>query len=267
MNVSGLVFLVCLQAVPEPPAPAPAPESPAAPDLATILEDPQLQLKAIEVLENEVGGLRLVLDGMIEPESRESEVLRVVAGLEEDLQQLGVTPDRADQVRRLSNDVLALRARLRLLELRAPTIQPRDDGFRPVLELDVADPEAAAADLRARAEAEELPALVTAAGGEPGRSRLPSREAVLAFRAGDLDAVLRILDGLDPTRIAPDALYAQGCALIARGDFDRARPLFERVRSYADRVTLCEAAGHQLTRMERLRAGIVDAAPARAEDP
>jgi hypothetical protein len=276
MNLIAVLSLSCLlqqatvaeppatrrQAPPEAPPAAPG-DTPAAPqpepapvlDLARLLEDPEMQLTAISALEAEVESLRKTLGSLVSTGEMGVDLLAEVSGPAEQLRTLGVSEERTEAVRLLSNDVSALRARLRLLDLRAPAdtkvlAKDSNGGFDPLEDQATAEAEA----LAIRYSEER-------SSGAPSprrqRSLYPNREALLAFRQGEYRQVVETLEPFELYEIQVDALYAFGCALIGERDFERARKVFERVKSFDDRQTLRESSERQLDRIAHLENGIV----------
>lgn len=232
------------------------------PDLERLLKDPEFQLTSIRALESEVTGLRGTLQGLVTEGGMGVELLDDVDALEIQLRELGVTDERAEQIQSLSNEVSALRARLRLMELRAPTetnlvVEPKE-GLDPLKDLTVDETEVLLKKLLAERGGE-------AANEKKRRSLYPSREAILAFKQGDLEGVIEVLSGFGLHEIQLDALYVYGCALIETRRFADARKVFERVRSFEQRATLKICAERQLTRMDHLQNGVIGPDPLRRE--
>ncbi|MFH0945509.1 MAG: hypothetical protein V2A76_09965 [Planctomycetota bacterium] len=231
------------------------PSKKSAPNLEKLLEDPEMHIAAAEALEAEVAKLRETLGSLVSEGEMGVELLQEVEGPEQHLRELGVSEERAEAIRIISNEVRALRAKLRLIELRSP----EDTKLLEKDPLASFDP----LEDQATHEAEELAARLAEQRGSKSkssrqqRSLYPSREALLAFKQGDYGGVIEILKTFEPREIEVDALYAYGCALVEIRNFETARQVFERVKGFTDRKALSESAGYQLTRMQHLEHGIV----------
>ncbi len=248
-----------------------APEAPAAPESAPalalegLLDHPEAHLPAIVALEAEVAALYQTLEGLVSAEEGgAARLLDAAPAGDVSLQDIGVSDRRAAQIEVLADEVSALRAKLRLLELRAPSLNDPNEGLRDIAEV-VAS---ASAEAEPPPDAEPAPgaAAASAAGAPaappaPGQPCDPSREALLAFKQGDLDGVIRILAGREPHDLAPEALYVLGCALIEKRDFAGARLSLLRVQETGERRALSESARRQIERMDRLQSGAVGARP------
>lgn len=224
-------------------------------NVESLLEDPAMHVAASEALEAEVSKLRKTLGGLVSDGDMGVELLQEDEGPEKQLQDLGVSAERAAAISVVSNEVRALRAKLKLIELRAPVdtkLLQKDPnkGFDPLED-------------QATQEAEELATrLAEQRGGKvksvrQQRSLYPSREALLAFKQGDYNGVIEILKLFELREIQADALYAYGCALVEVRDFPTGRQVFERVKSFSSRKALCESAEYQLKRMKHLEYGVV----------
>ena len=226
------------------------------PDLSKLLDQPEMALTAIGALESEVAALRGTLGGLVSTGEMGVELLQSVAGgAAEQLKDLGVSDERAEAVRSLSNDVRALRARLRLMDLRAPTntkvlVKDPNQGFDPLQDQATTEAEALAARL-----SEQRGSGISSARRQ--RSLYPSREALLAFKKGDYKQVVETLSPFELHEIEVEALYAFGCALVSERDFERARQVFKRVMSFDERQTFKQSSERQLSRMAYLENGIV----------
>ncbi len=232
------------------PVAAPVPEEPAPDagagatqgakeDVADL--DPRLHEAVVSVLEKQVEDLKRTANALATRDAESMQILDAIEGVDDELEALGVSSDRATQVRQLSHEVRSLRARLQLMELRAPTIDPSaKSSVLSAPQNEVLHPPTRV----------EIPRMEL-----QGRSRFPSREAVIAFQDGEIDVVIGTIEGLNLGRVTPEALYAYGSALLERGRFDEARDVFGRFERINDRPTLKEGVARQLERMERLAAG------------
>ncbi|MBI4880494.1 MAG: hypothetical protein HY812_12670 [Planctomycetes bacterium] len=281
----ALLLVLLAQDAAPPAAPESAPESSAAsgaqaggaapaPQLENLLEHPEAHLPAIVALEAEVAALYQTLDGLVSAEEGgAAQFLQERQGDEVGLRDIGVSEKRAAQIEVLADEVSGLRAKLRLLELRAPSLNDPNEGLRDVAELVASEGAETAPGLDLEpapgAQAEQGSAAGQEAAPREQENWLPSdpaHEALLAFRQGDMDGVIRLLGGREPRGIAPDALYVLGCALIEKRDYAAARQALLCVQEVGERRALSESARRQLERMERVQSGVVGARPQAREE-
>lgn len=248
----------------EAPASAPAVAAPE-PDRQAL--PAPADLPTTTSLEREVAELNRRLSALVSSGAAGVEALRKGSAAELELEQLGVSGARAEQIRSRQDDVRALQAKVQLMELRAPSTNNPNEGFRPVAEIEAAPAVAApppATQPAASDPAAEVPAAEPVAADAVSVARLsldPAREAEIAFLQGDLDGVLVAL-ALEPVeRLSPEALFCYGSALVAKRRFADARPPLDRLRNCANRPTLAAAARRQLERMERMESGVVSLPP------
>ena len=236
-------------------------QAPAEVDVASILGQEILDVTTTSAMENEVETLRKTLDALVGEGDATAKILNHLDGNASDLEGLGVSPERAEQIRSLSNDVRSLRAKLQLMHYEGRS-GPSADELRDIAELDDEDPVVA-----------PTPELTTVTGdaieesaspddaSEERRSLFPEKEALLAFHAGDDATVVSIFSGLNVARLPPQAQYAYGCALVNRRDFVEARVVFGLMEALEERPSLRDAASRQLVRIAHLENGIVSLHP------
>jgi TolA-binding protein len=250
--------------------------APAAPpvgyvSLEDVLRSAGAQFASMDVLENEVTSLQKMLDQLVLGGPESPDKLLEVTGVERELETLGVTAGRAAQISDMSDEVRALRARLQLLNLRAASVTTTDETFKPIEQMQPYDPRAVEGETAAGEEtAQEEPAAEpdaaaaaeAAAQAERTPSPDPDREAVLAFRQGDMLGVLDILEGYRADDLAPDTMFVLGSALVTVDRLTDARAVFEMLRARTERSTLARAATRQIERIDHLMNGIVSLPPA-----
>lgn len=248
------------------PAAGETPEAGATPDVGEILGRSFVGTSTTDAMESEVQKLRRTLDALVGEGDSSADILSHLEEDVADLEGLGISPERAEAIRGLANDVNSLRAQLQLLHIQGRTVTSPEEELRDVKELlgELAR-EARAVAAEPAAEASTASTSAPAPDVEPvamvRRSRFPEKEAQLAFLAGDDAAVVALLTPLDRAQLAPESLYAYGCALVNRRELDEARIVLSLIEEHEDRDSLRFAAARQLRRIEHLKNGIVSLDP------
>lgn len=183
-----------------------------------------------------------------------------------DWTRLGIGEETARDLAALEAEVVALRARLRLLDLedagRAENGSIETASAlesKGLLESGETDPTAPSPDAGEQEGGGDEAAPQAESG--PVRSRFPQREAVLAFLAGRIEEVLPLLEPFEQARLDDAALYVLASAYDLAGDRERARRAFEALAGREGESILRLAARRQLDRLDHLEHGVVDLGP------
>lgn len=237
-------------------------EADVVPDVAEILDQQFVGTSTTDAMENDVDRLRRTLDALVGEGDAASEILSHLEEDDTDLEGLGISPERAESIRALSNDVNSLRAQLQLLYMQGRSQSSPDEELRDVKEL-LAEVAKSTESSAPKPEAAPTPVTGAATDAKAGarKSRFPQKEALLAFRAGDDEAVVQLLAPLDRARLKPEVLYAFGCALVNRRELAEARVVLSLITEYEKRSSLRFATERQLQRIEHLKNGIVSLDP------
>lgn len=213
-----------------------------------------IALPSIDIAEREVEALRQTADGLAGAGSETEHLLLGAGERTNDLEMLGVSDAKADEIRNATDDVQALRAELALQKLRGTSSSSPGEKLIDVTQVPDVEPVDPS-------ESTPGPDGVRTVKGLEQALRFPNRTITLLYRMGDYARLFDVVERVGKDKLGPDSKYAYGAALAAGEKWDEARAVFETLLEIEGRRMIAHAATRQVERIDLLMVGAVDLPP------